>query len=187
MSKSRPGKPRRRKDAAAELRKLYDQVPDVGCRGTCQDTCTEFLLPRVERRRIVERTGVSINLAPPPPGSPVVRQRCPLLTQFGQCSVYDIRPLICRIWGASEVAPCNYGCRPAEGSRLLTIKEAYGLMGEAYRISGQDSMADQYAAVADLPDERVAEMAPAMRAYVWGQRSLQETIETAQRIRRRWE
>jgi Fe-S-cluster containining protein len=40
---------------------------------------------------------------------------CPLLTILGRCSVYQIRPMVCRIWGAVASMRCEHGCRPAGG------------------------------------------------------------------------
>ena len=97
---------------------LYDQVPDVGCRGLCQDSCGPIDMHPYERARI-RRTGVEI-----PTPETAVRQlvetgdyQCPALVD-GRCSVYRLRPLICRIWGAAEDLPCEYGCRPPSGGLL---------------------------------------------------------------------
>lgn len=50
---------------------------------------------------------------------------CPHLSPIGTCSVYAIRPLICRIWGMVEAMPCEWGCKP---SRMLTDDEAHHLI-----------------------------------------------------------
>ncbi|MDP4501036.1 YkgJ family cysteine cluster protein [Nonomuraea turcica] len=99
----------------AHLEALYVQVPDVGCKGLCQEACGPIDMHPYERARI-RRAGVTI----PRPAEALERilagedYTCPALVD-GRCSVYEIRPLICRAWGASEAMPCPYGCRPAGG------------------------------------------------------------------------
>ena len=39
---------------------------------------------------------------------------CPKLKD-GCCTVYDRRPLICRLWGIDEAMPCEHGCVPQGG------------------------------------------------------------------------
>ena len=61
-----------------------------------------------------------------------------MLTAEGRCSVYSIRPLICRIWGAAEGIPCVFGCQP---ERLLSKEEADVLMREVQALSpGSDPL-----------------------------------------------
>jgi hypothetical protein len=56
---------------------------------------------------------------------------CPLLRQ-GRCTVYAVRPLICRLWGVVESMPCPWGCRP---ERFLTVEEGEALMRQAEGLS----------------------------------------------------
>jgi hypothetical protein len=44
---------------------------------------------------------------------------CPALKD-GRCSVYDVRPTLCRLWGVVEDMPCPWGCVP-DGGRLPSI------------------------------------------------------------------
>lgn len=60
---------------------------------------------------------------------------CDALTADKRCAVYELRPMICRLWGATESLPCIYGCVP-EGGRRLPDTEAYRLIAEAMRIGG---------------------------------------------------
>jgi hypothetical protein len=130
---------------------------------------------RAEKRRIAARTG-----GPHPDEHPAaVKPPCPLLTWAKQCAVYDIRPLVCRLWGASELFPCNYGCRP-EGGRLLGVKETYVLLAEAYEISGQHGRAAELRRVLEVPDDVVAAQTPLLKAMAWGR------IDYAEAYRRAW-
>ncbi|TMD08275.1 MAG: hypothetical protein E6J01_03825 [Chloroflexi bacterium] len=54
--------------------------------------------------------------------------QCPLLTPSGTCSVYDIRPMICRVWGLTKSMACPFGCVP---ERWLTEDEAHALLAKA--------------------------------------------------------
>jgi hypothetical protein len=40
---------------------------------------------------------------------------CSALDGVGRCSVYEERPLLCRLWGAVEKMTCQFGCVPADG------------------------------------------------------------------------
>lgn len=53
---------------------------------------------------------------------------CPYLSD-GSCSIHDVRPTLCRLWGAVETAKCPYGCVPALG--YVTREEARAMLGLA--------------------------------------------------------
>lgn len=36
---------------------------------------------------------------------------CPALVE-NRCTVYDVRPTICRLWGAGPGMACPWGCEP---------------------------------------------------------------------------
>jgi Fe-S-cluster containining protein len=122
--------------AAAQLADLYARVPDVGCKGLCHDTCGPVSGGPAERlamRRAgyplpkIDNMGDGLRLLVNDPG-----YRCPALTADNRCAVYaddpPRRPMVCRVWGASESLPCPYGCAPGPGERLLTPAESTALM-----------------------------------------------------------
>lgn len=82
---------------------LYADLPTLDCQGKCAESCGPIAMSRVEWERIVERVGYE----------PQAREdlTCPLL-DGERCTVYDIRPTICRLWGMVESMPCSWGCRP---------------------------------------------------------------------------
>jgi Fe-S-cluster containining protein len=53
---------------------------------------------------------------------------CSALTPEGRCSIYEHRPLICRLYGVAEGLECHAGCVPAAG--LLTRHQAKALLRE---------------------------------------------------------
>ncbi len=63
--------------------------------------------------------------------------KCPALNAQRRCSVYDRRPMICRIWGASKMLVCVWGCKPIEG-RYLTHAESMELLHLSRSIGGAD-------------------------------------------------
>lgn len=98
-------------DALAALDALYATLPAMACQGRCQAACGPVALTKLEVTRLRRTTTLPTRNVPTPP--------CPLLRQ-GRCSVYAVRPLICRAWGAVESMQCPHGCQP---ERLLTIAE----------------------------------------------------------------
>lgn len=136
------------RDRNAQLDALYAELPGIDCQGRCWDSCGPIDMSGQERRRISD-TGVYI-----PKGSftHVGPMPCPALTMLHRCSVYEIRPLICRIWGLTRELPCTYGCRP---ERYLTEPEAFEFLARACDISGEPGQAKVFRDGA-LPENREA-------------------------------
>ncbi|WP_433426222.1 hypothetical protein ACQP1V_43025 (plasmid) [Microtetraspora malaysiensis] len=128
----------KRSDMDAALEELYAQVPQPGCKGLCADSCGPIGMNPREQQRIRER-GVRI-----PHYQDALAQlvetgdyTCPVLKD-GQCGVYDVRPMLCRLWGAIESMPCTYGCTPEEG--LLPDAEASTLLAQSLDVGKPDAM-----------------------------------------------
>lgn len=102
--------------AGDRLAELYAEVPDAGCKGLCVDACGPLPMTVLEARRL-RRAGYPI------PHDDIATSRvllgepysCPALDAEGRCSVYELRPLVCRLYGAAERLECEHGCRPADG------------------------------------------------------------------------
>lgn len=43
-----------------QLEVLYRRIPEINCRGLCQDCCGTFIISRLERSRIVKACGLGI-------------------------------------------------------------------------------------------------------------------------------
>ena len=96
--------------------------------------CGPIDMSPAERARIAER-GVSIP-APKQLLDNIIDNGscdCPALTD-GRCSVYDDRPLICRLWGAVESMPCPHGCTVTPG--LLMDAGARTLIARSLKVGG---------------------------------------------------
>ena len=108
-----------KKFARRELDRLYAELPALECQGKCAESCGPIVMSRVEWQRICEAVDGE------PRGGPDLT--CPLLIA-DRCSVYDIRPMICRLWGMVEAMPCEWGCKPM---RLLSDVEGFAFLERA--------------------------------------------------------
>lgn len=118
------------RDVYAQLDALYEELPGLECRGKCQESCGPIDMSEAERRRIAEQ-GVEIR----PLSSP-----CPALSFLGTCSVYEVRPLICRLWSMVEAMACPYGCMPEGG--WLDDATARELIARSQQIGGRSRTID---------------------------------------------
>jgi Fe-S-cluster containining protein len=90
-------------------------------------------MSREEQRRM-RAAGVEI---PPMADAMAALERgeeyyCPALKD-GRCTVYEIRPTICRLWGATQSMPCPHGCTPPEA---LIQAESFELLRMAAGAGG---------------------------------------------------
>lgn len=93
----------------ADLDALYATLPRLECQQQCGAFCGPIKVGPDEWRRIIEHVGHE-----PSARTLMLGLRCPFVTNAGTCSVYDIRPMVCRLWGAVKtVMACPHGCRPA--------------------------------------------------------------------------
>lgn len=132
--------PRRRE---AALRELYEQVPEVPCKGACHGACcfigaSVHEVQKIERLigrkfETLDRREVAPVQAFGQDARPLARFVCSALTEDGRCSVYDDRPMICRIFGTTEKMRCYRGCQP---ERMLSDDEARELYRESIRAGG---------------------------------------------------
>lgn len=125
---------RNKRSIDADLQSLYAQVPQVNCKGLCHFSCTAIDPTNRERERIA---AAGVELPAAEEMKRLAQQgayRCPALTPEKRCSVYEQRPIECRVWGASETLPCPHGCEPVEGE-LLGPLETADLMMKA-RLAG---------------------------------------------------
>ena len=100
-----------------KLEKIYRKLPKLKCKGLCTASCSLIKLSPLERKIITQKVG----------DDPFIRDEQFLdyiskhSPEEGKCSVYSIRPLICRLWGLVKKMACPFGCVP---ERWLTDDEA---------------------------------------------------------------
>lgn len=122
MKKKRPKIPPK------ELRELWAQIPDMkNCLGACERSCGPIGCSSMEKKLMEDRAGHKLGTT-----GKDAAERCNMLVN-GLCSVYSIRPSICRLWGVVPSLRCPYGCIP---ERELTDREGYGIMAEAMALAG---------------------------------------------------
>lgn len=109
----------------ADLRRIWAKVPSIECQGKCANSCGPVECSSIERE-LIERRGAR-KLEPMRPAL-----TCSMLKD-GLCSVYSIRPVVCRLWGVVESMPCPHGCKP---ERTLGDREGFEIMAEAAELSG---------------------------------------------------
>ena len=83
---------------------LYAQLPDLKCKRKCQQACGPILMSKLEWGRITEFLGYE-----PAPREDLT---CPMLSMMGNCTVYKVRPAICRLYGMVRMMQCPHGCVP---------------------------------------------------------------------------
>lgn len=105
-----------REEALAELDDLYAQLPALECKGRCHDSCTSINMTELERERIRAR---GVEIGPSMTHARVKKlvaagrtPRCPALGPLNTCTVYDVRPMICRTFGMVLGELCQHGCVP---------------------------------------------------------------------------
>ena len=122
----------------AELQKLYDRIPAIpDCDRRCWTSCGPINMADRERQKI-RQAGYRIT-----PYRQAMAEAdtyyCEALAGDKRCAVYDLRPMVCRLWGAVESLPCVHGCVPEGG--FLPDAEGYWLIGESMRIGGGEHAA----------------------------------------------
>lgn len=118
------------------LEQVYSLVPELECKGKCQESCGPIDLSDKEREIIKEfciKNNIPYHHIDKITPLKLYQDMhktdeelmCPYLKD-GKCSIYEARPLICRLWGNIDSMPCLWGCKPK--TRMLTAKEGHKLL-----------------------------------------------------------
>lgn len=130
----------------AKLQALYEQVPEVNCSGACHGACCFVVASHREREKMEQLTGKKFETVDAreidpdqqrwgQDNRPLARYRCSMLTDDGRCSVYEDRPMICRLFGAAEGIECHVnGCTCEKPLKLV---DGMALLNDAMRIGGR--------------------------------------------------
>lgn len=109
--------------AGPQIEFLYSAIPDFDCKPGCFECCGPVPLHPWESERIGVEDSATITVEEL---KSIKKAFCQFLKN-GKCSIYDHRPLMCRLYGTVENLRCPYGKRP---ETLLTKKQADKLMKE---------------------------------------------------------
>lgn len=90
---------------------IYRRIPEVHCLGLCYEACGPVGISEAEAARMQDAGFEPPDFVKMLHGGCLT---CPLLTAEKRCAAYDVRPLVCRLFGAVRELPCPYGCRPME-------------------------------------------------------------------------
>lgn len=119
----------------AKIDSLLSEIPTFKCKDGCADCCGPVEMSRLEYHRCVKASGRSAD---------ELRQRmernfkrkvyqCALIDpKTNRCTVYQVRPAICRIFGTTKDLPCPHGYAPDAAQMLSDEKarEILALVGE---------------------------------------------------------
>jgi len=110
--------------AASKMAELYRAIPSFDCKPGCSDCCGPVPMAKPEWQ--------AIKLAKRASGQDCLT--CAYLVD-GKCSVYQDRPFLCRLFGATTDAKiaCPHGCGP---SKPLTAQQASILNSRYMRLMG---------------------------------------------------
>lgn len=134
---------REKAEMFSRLEAVYARIPKmVECKGKCEDSCTVVAATRPEKARIEKRLGKKMEAVEVEPG----KWRCSALTPEGRCSVYSIRPTICRMFGTTRgLGTCEYGCLP---ERYLMPNEWMDILQEVEAITSSTHVAETVPGIA---------------------------------------
>lgn len=138
--------PRRRSDIDRELNALYDQVPELDCKGHCHHSCGPIKMSARERQRLaqaghkVSDYQTMLAKAQADPAHAAEHLTCNLLDpDTRKCRAYELRPMICRVWGSSDALPCPYGCQPKDEQPRLSEDQTVELMDASVAAGGESA------------------------------------------------
>lgn len=165
---------------------MWARIPNMKeCKGKCANSCGPIGCSSLETKLIEERAGRELVCLP-------VVNSCSMLKN-GRCSVYGIRPVICRLWGVVPSMPCPHGCEP---EWELSDQEGYGILAESMKFAGDDdayameqlvknatpefwaAMKDHCAGAPDLGGHIIASRRPAAKALFDAADEIRERIES---------
>lgn len=137
-----------------KLQAIYDRIPAMkNCRGLCADSCGPIECSVREAQKMERESGRKLEA---PCGT------CSMLTPLGRCSVYELRPVICRIFGTTRALRCQHGCEP---EFWLDDTEGLAMIRDSLMIGGAPA-GWQGADLTSLTDSRLgmaAQLAVALR------------------------
>jgi Fe-S-cluster containining protein len=104
---------------------LWNNIRNVECKGLCQESCGPISMTYAEAQ-IIRRAMPNREL----PVFNKEKAQCSFLGEDGKCRGYEVRPLVCRLYGSIPALQCEHGCEP-----VLTNKQGNLFMSSMINIS----------------------------------------------------
>lgn len=119
----------------ARIDSILSEIPSFKCKEGCADCCGPVEMSRLEYHRCVKASGRTAEELRQQMERNIKRNiyQCPLIDQkTHRCTVYQVRPAICRIFGTTKNLPCPHGYAPDAAQMLSDEKarEILALVGE---------------------------------------------------------
>lgn len=92
---------------------IYKVIPEGYCKGLCHGSCGPVAYSEAEANRMLSE-GIS------PPVADEKTLTCDKLKN-GRCTIYQSRPYVCRVYGATVGLMCIHGCKP---DRIISLQES---------------------------------------------------------------
>ncbi|MET3453783.1 YkgJ family cysteine cluster protein [Pseudomonas kilonensis] len=109
-----------------KIRTLRQQIPTFECVPGCHDCCGPVTTSPEEMARLPRKTRAEQDAA-------LKALDCVHLGPNG-CTVYDERPLICRLFGTTATLPCPNGRRPVELIHPRVEKQIHEYMASTRQV-----------------------------------------------------
>ncbi|HEX8596280.1 MAG TPA: YkgJ family cysteine cluster protein [Pseudomonas sp.] len=109
-----------------KIRSLRQQIPSFECVPGCHDCCGPVTTSPEEMARLPRKTAAEQEAA-------MDELNCVHLGPNG-CTVYDERPLICRLFGTTPKLPCPNGRRPVEMIHPRAEKQVFDYMASTRQV-----------------------------------------------------
>jgi Fe-S-cluster containining protein len=116
---------------ALALDRIYARIPQIACQRRCQAACGKIAASVAENHLLIRQQnrifgGVWTN--EDEHHGTYGRVYCEFLSHpEGECTVYSLRPLMCRLFGVIRELACPHGCQP---ERWLSPEEQQELIRE---------------------------------------------------------
>lgn len=121
-----------------KLEQTYKQIPSSKCPNDC-GKCCGILFPSLAELRNIKEWCVAHH----------VEYRdfnyqlgidCPYLARDKSCSIYPVRPFLCRIYGVSKELPCKW-CTP---EKILNRNQSANLYNQIYMQGKEKSRTEKH-------------------------------------------
>jgi len=115
-----------------KLDAIYARIPKIDCRRKCQMACGVVTGEEPENARMLRQLGKEFGYQQLFGRN--TRPYCEFLSgPEGDCTVYVLRPLMCRLFGVTRELPCPHGCQPERWLDHSEVMHLVWLVQEATR------------------------------------------------------